>query len=148
MSFHLIPPCFGYVGINVNKKQIKKPAGDSIRIRSKHKSLIVRSPLPGSLAQAGTYLLRSLYLLTGVAVASQVLCTSTTLNKRTWYVIIRESFSPIGAYHIASGTICQSAYFTQYFRIFGFFWTVYDFSAFYIWRNTLYTHTYSAKNNL
>ena len=53
-----------------------------MRIRSKHKSLIVRSPHPGSLAQAGTYLLRSLYLLTGVAVASQVLCTSTTLNKR------------------------------------------------------------------
>ena len=119
-----------------------------MRIRSKHKSLIVRSPHPGSLAQAGTYLLRSLYLLTGVAVASQVLCTSTTLNKRTWYVIVRESFSPIGAYHIASGKRCQLAHFTQYFRIFGFFWTVYDFSAFYIWINTLYTHTCNVQNNI
>ena len=50
--------------------------------------LIVRNTDPAS-AQAGTFPcnMHKRILHKGVAVASQVLCTSTTLNKRKAYVI-------------------------------------------------------------
>ena len=101
MPFHQIPPLIELLKtkilkINAERKTNKKSAGvghaDSFKIQIPYCSIA-----PVRVSRSGGHLPPEHDCPSGVAVASQVLCTSTTLNKRTLHMKLERSAELLNA---------------------------------------------------